>query len=112
MNMPISKCEHSVYIPQGETRAIYCRICTPDGPTNTKDVVLPRSSNDCLDENTRVFANKHSGTGCPACGSHVWCRADEKGSDSSRLCADCGTPYRVRLRAHQRAQELFQEIGL
>lgn len=28
----ISRCPHSIYIPAGDKKAIYCRICTPEGP--------------------------------------------------------------------------------
>jgi hypothetical protein len=28
----IRRCPHSVYIPAGDKRALYCRLCTPEGP--------------------------------------------------------------------------------
>ena len=56
--MPINKCFHGVYIPEGESRAPYCQICTPGGPAETRAVVLPRSSSDPLTTADRVMANK------------------------------------------------------
>jgi hypothetical protein len=110
--MPIRKCEHSVYIPEGETRALYCTYCTPGGPADTKEVVLPRSSGDALSNADRVMANAYLG-GCPECRSAIYLRTNEL-HDTSRECADCGTKYKVRLSTHQRvmiAQEEADELS-
>lgn len=106
--MPINKCQHGVYIPEGESHAPYCQICTPGGPTDTKDVVLPRSSSDPLSSAGRVMANKRQRNGCPECGSAIYLRKNER-SDVSRECADCGANYRVRLTNHQRAVLIGEE---
>lgn len=29
---PAGKCEHGVYKPAGDKKALYCRLCTPEGP--------------------------------------------------------------------------------
>jgi DNA-directed RNA polymerase subunit RPC12/RpoP len=55
------------------------------------------------------MANKR-GNGCPACGSAVWMRMRESGSDAQRECAECGTAYSVRLSVHRQAQQVFAEI--
>jgi predicted RNA-binding Zn-ribbon protein involved in translation (DUF1610 family) len=108
--MPIRKCEHSVYISEGESRALYCRICTPGGPTNTKDVVLPRSSAISLSNAGRMMANSNkSGTGCPECGSAIYLRTNER-NPTNRECADCGAHYRKRLDTHQLAMKLKEEM--
>lgn len=92
------RCEHGVYIPAGEVTAIYCTWCgTPGGPADQRDVVLPRSSGDSLNVTDRVYANKQVHGSCPQCGSTIYMRKDEKGSDAARVCGDCGTPYRVRV---------------
>jgi hypothetical protein len=107
--MPINKCQHGVYIPEGESRAPYCQICTPGGPTDTRAVVLPRSSSDPLTTAGRVMANKRTcNGGCPECGSAIYLRKNER-SDVNRECADCGASYRVRLTDHQRAQLIKAE---
>ena len=102
VHAPIRKCEHGVYIPEGEDRAPYCQLCTPGGPANTKPVVLPRSSADPLSTAGRVQANRH-GNACPECGSTIYMRIDENGSDSRRECGECGHRFKVRLSTHQRA---------
>jgi predicted RNA-binding Zn-ribbon protein involved in translation (DUF1610 family) len=107
--MPINKCQHGVYIPEGESRAPYCQICTPGGPTDTRAVVLPRSSSDPLSHAGRVMANKWYSNGCPECGSTIYLRVNESGSDANRECADCGANYRVRLTNHQRAVLIGEE---
>jgi hypothetical protein len=106
--MPINKCQHGVYVPDGESQAPYCQLCTPGGPTNTKDVVLPRSSGDPLDEAGRAYANTRSGTGCPECGSHIYLRKTET-NDAQRECADCGAGYRVRLSDRQKVAAMQLE---
>jgi hypothetical protein len=37
-------------------------------------------------------------------------RVDEKGSDANRICADCGTKYRVRV--YRTLKQLAQEAGV
>jgi hypothetical protein len=106
--MPINKCQHGVYVPEGETRAFYCSYCTPGGPADMKDVVLPRSSSAPLDEAGRAFANTRSGNGCPACGSHIYLRKKET-SDAQRECADCGAGYRVKLSDRQKVAAMQLE---
>lgn len=102
-------CSHHVYIPEGESRAPYCQICTPGGPAETRAVVLPRSSSDPLTTADRVMANKRpQNGGCPECGSTIYLRANER-SDVNRECADCGYRYKVRLSNHQRASLIEQE---
>ena len=104
----IRKCPHGQFLGalDGETSP-YCILCGgPGNPVDARPVVLPRSSGDPLDESGRVYANKHSRIGCPECGSHVWLRVNEKGSDTQRECADCGTKYRrVTHGAHQEDAE-------
>jgi hypothetical protein len=106
----ISRCAHGVYIPAGEVIAIYCSWCSPTGPTNQRDVVLPRSSGDSLNTSGTMHANKHVQGSCPQCGSTVYMRKDEKGSDANRICADCGTPYRARV--YKSFKQLAQEAGV
>jgi hypothetical protein len=106
----IQRCPHSVYIPAGEVTAPYCTYCTPGGPTNQRDVVLPRSSGDVLNTSGTLHANKHVHGSCPQCGSTVYMRKDEKGSDANRICADCGTPYRARV--YKSFKQLAQEAGV
>lgn len=104
------RCLHGIYIPAGEVTAPYCTYCTPGGPTNQREVVLPRSSGDSLNVNGRVHANKHVSGSCPQCGSTVYMRNDEKGSDANRICGDCGTPYRARV--YKSFKQLAQEAGV
>ena len=101
----IRKCEHGSYISVNETRALYCALCSPDGPLNPKDVVLPRS----LPTSDHMLANSNS-RGCPQCGSSTWLRRKESGPDTQRECADCGTSYRVRISDHQRAKTVQAEV--
>ncbi|HEY2390276.1 MAG TPA: hypothetical protein VGK22_03810 [Candidatus Angelobacter sp.] len=105
--MPINKCEHGIYISEGETHALYCSYCTPGGPAHTKDVVLPRSSGDVLSNSDRVTANAHLG-GCPECRSSIYMRSNEL-HDTNRECADCGAKYRVRLTPRQRVMIAREE---
>jgi hypothetical protein len=100
----ISKCEHGVYIPQGETRAPYCQLCSPDGPKQTRDVVLPRNTSVALGQDEgRVYANKTRSGGCPECGSFIYLRQKETGTDAQRECADCGHHYVSRYAAARAA---------
>jgi hypothetical protein len=104
-----TKCIHGIYISEGESRALYCQICTPGGPTDTRAVVLPRSSSDPLTTAGRVMGNnRQSNGGCPECGSTIYLRTNER-SDVNRECADCGANYRVRLSNHQRAMLIEEE---
>jgi predicted RNA-binding Zn-ribbon protein involved in translation (DUF1610 family) len=106
----IHRCPHGVYIPAGEVTAPYCSYCSPGGPANQRDVVLPRSSADPLNAADRVYANKHVSGSCPQCGSTVYMRKDEKGTDANRICADCGTPYRARV--FKSFKQLAQDVGV
>jgi Zn ribbon nucleic-acid-binding protein len=105
----ISKCVHGVYLCHGSSdgKALYCRLCLPDAPPDQREVVLPRSSADKLSNEGRTLANKR---GCPQCGSAVWMRMRESGSDAQRECAECGTAYSVRLNAHQQAEQVRAEV--
>jgi len=107
----ISKCVHGVYLCSGSVdgKALYCQLCTPGGPSDQHQVILPRSSASPLSTDGRIMANKR-GNGCPACGSAVWMRMRESGSDAQRECAECGTAYSVRLSVHRQAQQVFAEI--
>lgn len=106
----IPRCEHGVYIPAGQVTAPYCTYCSPDGPKNPRPVVLPRSSADPLNVNDRVRANKHMPGACPQCGGTIYVRANEKGGDAQRVCADCGHTYRARVR--KTLKELAEEAGV
>jgi Zn ribbon nucleic-acid-binding protein len=107
----LSKCDHGIYLCNGSTngKALYCQLCTPGGPSDQHQVILPRSSASPLSTDGRIMANKR-GNGCPACGSAVWMRMRESGSDAQRECAECGTAYSVRLSVHRQAQQVFAEI--
>ena len=107
-NGTINRCAHGIYIPAGDVTAPYCTYCTPGGPKNQRPVVLPRSSADPLNVSDRVGANKKVEGACPQCGSTVYMRANEKGSDSNRVCADCGAKYRTR----KTLRELAAEAGV
>lgn len=102
------RCPHGVYIPAGEATAPYCTYCTPGGPKNQRPVVLPKSSANPLNVNDRVRANKKVEGACPKCSSTVYVRADEKGSDTNRICADCGHKYHAR----KTFKELAAEVGV
>lgn len=105
------RCEHGVYIPAGEVTAIYCSFCSPGGPANQRDVVLPRSCGDSLNVTDRVYANKHVSGSCPQCGSTIYSRVNEKGGDGDRICADCNTRYRCA-RVYKSFKQLAQEAGV
>jgi|SRR5258708_3552174 len=104
----LQRCSHGVYIPAGEKIAPYCSYCSPGGPSNQRPVVLPRSSGDPLNINDRVRSNKHCEGACPQCGSTVYMRANEKGSDANRICGDCGHKYHAR----KTFKELAAEVGV
>ena len=106
----INRCPHGVYIPAGDVTAPYCTYCTPGGPKNQRPVVLPRSSADPLNVSDRVGANKKVEGACTQCGSTVYMRANEKGSDANRVCADCGHKYRARV--PKTFKELAAEAGV
>jgi hypothetical protein len=106
----ISRCAHGVYIPAGEVTAPYCTYCCPGGPTNQREVVLPKSSDNPLNVSGRVHANKHVSGACPQCGSTIYMRKDEKGGDAARICGDCGTPYRARV--YKSFKALAAEAGV
>lgn len=106
----IRRCDHGLYIPAGEVTAPYCSYCTPGGPTNQRDVVLPKSSNDPLNIRSAQQANQTRNGACPQCGSTLYMRVDEKGSDANRECADCGTRYRARV--FRTLKELAHEAGV
>jgi hypothetical protein len=108
----IRRCEHGVYIGVNDDRALYCTYCTPGGPHDQREVILPRSSNNPLGETGRTYANKRAGNGCPNCGSHLWARVNEKRGDAQRICADCGTQFRARLTMHQLALEIEEEAAV
>jgi hypothetical protein len=57
-----------------------------------------------------MHANKHVQGSCPQCGSTVYMRVDEKGSDANRICADCGTKYHARV--YRTLKQLAQEAGV
>lgn len=109
-NGTIPRCEHGIYIPAGQVTAPYCTYCSPDGPKNPRPVVLPRSSADPLNVNDRVRANKQMPGACPRCGSTIYMRVNEKGSDGNRICGDCGTPYRAQVR--KTLKQLAEEAGV
>ena len=82
------RCEHSVYIPKGSEKALYCSFCNPGGPKNTRDIVLPISG---IGHPTKLRANgKNSGEACPQCGAEIW--MEKKGAVVE--CAECGETYR------------------
>jgi hypothetical protein len=107
----ITKCQHGVYLSAGSIgdKAAYCRMCCPDPPSDTREVVLPRSSADHLTDEGRTLANKR-GNGCPACHSHVWMRVKEDGGDTRRQCAECDCCYSVRLNTHHQALRVLAEM--
>lgn len=111
----IPKCAHGSYTPQPERESgepsPYCILCGGTGsPANARPVVLPRSSNDPLDESGRKYANKRSGIGCPECGDHIYLRVNENGGDAKRECASCGHVYRRRSTDHERALAVEAEM--
>jgi Zn ribbon nucleic-acid-binding protein len=106
----MNRCEHGHYIGANDSVAYYCRLCWPDGqPPRTENVNLPRSGKP-LTTADRARANIHNHSSCPACGSAIWLRVKETGTDSRRECADCGQLYTVRLSPHQQAQRIRQEV--
>jgi hypothetical protein len=93
----IRRCPHGQYLGvKDHETSPYCRLCGSAGnPLDARPVVLPYSSGDPLNENDCLKANRHNGIACPACGSTIYCRVKENGSDSNRECADCGKRYHV-----------------
>lgn len=104
------RCPHGLYIPAGEVTAPYCSYCSPGGPTNQREVVLPKSSGDVLNTSEAMRANKRSDGACPQCGSTIYMRVDERGSDANRICADCGIKYRARV--YRTLKQLAEEAGV
>jgi len=97
----LRRCPHGLYAPPWSNGInYYCALCSVLGKIpGEQSICLPRSSADPLDEIGRIYANKNNGVGCPKCGSHCWCRVDEKQrSDVARICADCSHQYHVRAR--------------
>ena len=86
------RCPHSVYmagVNHGSTKSPYCSFCSPGGPKfETRDVVLPRSSNDPL-EAKEIRAHSHPSDACPDCLSRIFVKVSD-----GRECADCGKRYR------------------
>lgn len=109
----MNRCEHSVYLPAWakDGKSPYCSCCNSTGliPDEKANLELPRSSSDPLTTSDRVMANGHN-SGCPECGSAVYLRVKESGSDANRECAECGKRYRRKLTVHQQAQELLREL--
>lgn len=108
----MQRCAHGVYLPAWavDGRNPYCSACDCFGQVpHEKSVELPRSSSDPLNTRDKLHANAKSNGACPQCGSHVWMRQKEVGSDSQRECGECGTKFRVKLTVHQQAARLFAE---
>ena len=91
------RCEHGVYVPEGETTAIYCSGCNPSQVIlGAREVNLPHHARAMDSE--RMTANRHMPGRCPACNSAVWIAVSDK-SLVQRECADCGARYKVRASA-------------
>lgn len=107
----LRRCLHGIYAPSWVNGVnYYCQMCNPSREIpNAQSVILPRSSNDALSHEGRSTANKH-GSGCPQCGSAIWLRAAENGSDTHRVCAECEYRYKVRQSFHQLAMQLEREM--
>jgi len=94
---------HGVYIGINdrtpENKAPYCVQCTPSGPTDMARFHMPTTHHDGGNRaNRRDYANA-----CPECGSEIHSCATEKSTKVE--CADCGTKYRRRLRAHEEIEQ-------
>lgn len=97
------KCEHGVYWPEGEEKALYCTLCNPAGNPNAKTVP----------EFNRRGALQMTETGklprCPKC--HTAILAVSNGGK----CVVCKTEYDVqaphKLRANNRQPGLCPECG-
>ena len=109
--MMLNKCEHGVYLPSWAVDGAnpYCTGCDNFGKVpNPQNIILPKSSGDALTKAGRLSANKHEAArGCPECLSAVY---TIENNPSERTCGDCGTRYKVRLTAHQRAEILRADI--
>src|SRR5579872_2731973 len=67
------RCEHGVYLSSGSFlgRAMYCQACTPEGPHNTRPVVIPSDSSTQLETSWRIYSNGRGSGACPECGSRI-----------------------------------------
>lgn len=82
----IRKCEHGIYIGSKDTVAVYCGICCPGGPSDTREVHLPRT------KDTGSFdSHKLNHRNCPQCGSVIY----QIDGDGVRICGDCESRYAV-----------------
>lgn len=58
----MAKCNHGVYIPEGETISLYCSICNPNGIPDGPVPMLPRSAGD-LSNSSKTGGREY----CPKC---------------------------------------------
>ena len=89
----IPRCTHGVYLSSGSYlgRANYCQACTPEGPHNTRSVVLPRWTDIELETSLTVYANGKAAGACPECGSRIHTEV----SATQWACAECGTKFKA-----------------
>lgn len=88
--VPLPRCKHHVYDPDGNGRAFHCGLCRLQNyakPTN--GFSFPHNSGNPFSEN-RLHANSHEPGSCPACGSRI--HTDE--SRTKWKCADCGEVFK------------------
>jgi len=96
----MTKCAHGVYLPAWavDGRNPYCSCCENFGKVPRERAVnLPGKSSTPLESG-----------GCPECGSTVWLRVAENGSDANRECGECGRKYKRKLTVHEQFRRLFE----
>jgi ribosomal protein L37AE/L43A len=115
--MSLKRCPHGVYVPVGSPRGLspYCTGCTDSrGPVpffETRSVQIPNTHTTIFNANDVLHANARSPYACPKCGSMVYLRKNEKGTDVQRICADCGANYRGKLRYTALVAAAKEEAG-
>ena len=80
------KCQHGVYIPEGEAVALYCAICNPDGVPDGPIPILPRSAADLFNMN-KTEGREY----CPRC--ECLRTYSQDASHPVDTCRVCGFKY-------------------
>lgn len=98
----MAKCEHGVYIPEGDDIAWFCQLCNiffPELPWAHRELHFPLYASG-LDKH-RQRSTRVPGS-CPDCNSQIWAEVTK----GYRECGECGAIFKAPRGRHIAEQEV------